>query len=247
MLNEQTLMKMQSMKLTGMTQTFTELMKSPKKSDLTHEEFVGILLDAELLARENRKLERLLVCAKLKQQACIEDIDYRQQRGLHKQIILELSNCNWIENHQNLLITGPTGVGKTYIACAMGTTACRKGYTVFYTRAPNLFTTMFASRGDGSYLKMLSKLAKFNLIIIDDIGLNPMNEIERKDLLEIVEERYLCSSTIIASQVPIKDWYQLIGDSTIADAICDRLLHNANKIELKGESMRKKTKKTEED
>lgn len=242
MLNEQTITKMQSMKLTGTAQAFRELMENPKRTELTHEEFVGLLLDAEMTARENRRLNRLLGNARLKQQAYIEDIDYRQPRGLHKQIIIELANCNWIENHQNVLISGPTGVGKTYIACAIGTAACRKGYTVLYIRAPNLFNMMFSSRSDGSYLKTLGKLAKFSLLIIDDIGLSPMNDTERKDLLEIVEERYLCSSTIISSQVPIKDWYQIIGDPTIADAICDRLLHNAYKIELKGESMRKKSK-----
>lgn len=242
MLNEQTIAKMQSMKLTGMAQAFRELMEKPKRTELTHEEFLGLLIDAEMTARENRRLNRLLGNARLKQQACIEDMDYKQPRGLHKQIIIELANCNWIENHQNVLISGPTGVGKTYIACAIGTAACRKGYTVFYTRAPNLFNMMFSARADGSYLKTLGKLAKFKLLIIDDIGLSPMNDTERKDLLEIVEERYLCSATIISSQVPIKDWYQIIGDPTIADAICDRLLHNAYKIELKGESMRKKTK-----
>lgn len=243
MLNEQTVTKMESMNLTGMAQAFKEFMEKPKCADLTHEEFIGLLLDAELTARENRRLHRLLGNARLKHQACIEDIDYRQSRGLHKQIILELSNCNWIENHQNVLICGPTGVGKTFLACAVGTAACRKGYTVFYTRAPKLFTMMFAARADGSYLKTLGKLAKFNLLIIDDLGLSPLNDTERKDLLEIVEERHMDSSTTIASQLPIKDWYQIIGDPTIADAICDRLLHNAYKIELKGESMRKSTKK----
>jgi len=240
MLNEQTVTKMQSMKLSGMAQVFKELMEKPKRTDLTHEEFIGLLLDAELTARENRKLQRLLVNARLKQQACLEDIDYSSHRGLHKQTVMELSDCKWIENHQNVLISGPTGVGKSYIACAIGNSACRKGFTVSYTRAPNLFTSMFQARADGSYLKVLGRQAKFNLLIIDDIGLSPLNDTERKDLLEIVEERHLDSATIVASQVPIKDWYQVIGDPTIADAICDRLMHNAYKIELKGESLRKK-------
>jgi DNA replication protein DnaC len=240
-LNEQTVTKMQGMKLSGMAQVFKELMEKPKRTDLTHEEFVGLLLDAELTARENRKLQRLLGNARLKQQACLEDVDYASHRGLHKQTVMELSDCRWIGSRQNVLISGPTGVGKTYIACALGNAACRSGYSVSYLRAPKLFTSMFQSRADGSYLKGIGKMAKFAVLIIDDIGLSPLNDIERKDLLEIVEERHQESSIVVASQVPIKDWYQLIGDPTIADAICDRLMHNAYKIELKGESLRKKT------
>ncbi len=243
MLNEQTVGKMERMKMFGMVQVFKELMDKPQHSDLTHEEFVGLLVDAELTSRENRRLQRLLGNARLKHQACMEDIDYRHPRGLHKQAVLELTNSKWIQNHQNVLISGSTGVGKTFIICAIGNAVCRAGYSVFYIRAPKLFTMMFTARADGSYLKALSKLAKFNLLVIDDMALSPMNEAERKDLLEVVEERHMTSSTIVASQVPIKDWYQIIGDPTIADAICDRLLHNAYKIELNGESMRRKTKK----
>jgi len=239
MLNEQTINKMQEMKLLGMAQFFKELMGKPEHSDLTHDEFVGLLIDAEATSRENRKMQRLLRDAKLKQQACIEDIDYKHPRGLRKQTLLELSTGQWLVNHQNVLISGPTGVGKTYIACAIGNSVCRAGYSVFYTRAPRLFNTLFQSRGDGSYLKYLSKLARFNLLIIDDLGLTPMNENERKDFMEIVEDRSLNTSLVVSSQVPVKDWYQTIGDPTIADAVCDRLLHNAYKIELKGESLRK--------
>jgi len=233
------MVKMQNLKLLGMAQLFKELAGKPEHSDLTHDEFVGLLVDAEATSRENRKMERLLREAKLKQQACLEDIDYRQPRGLHKQTLLELSTYQWLQNRQNVLISGPTGAGKTFIACAIGNCVCRAGYSVFYTRAPRLFNTLFQARADGSYLKYLSKLARFNLLIIDDLGLSPMNESERKDFLEIVEDRNLTASLIVSSQVPVKDWYQLIGDPTIADAICDRLLHNAYKIELKGESMRK--------
>jgi len=243
MLNEQTLTKMHEMKLSGMAEAFNDLMGKPGRTELTHDEFVGLLLDAELLARENRKLKRLLANARLKQQACMEDIDYVTHRGLHKQTAKELSDCRWIGSHQNVLITGPTGVGKTYIACALGNAACRAGYSVSYIRGPKLFTTMFQSRADGSYLRAIQKMSKVNLLIIDDIGLAPLNDMERKDLLEIVEERHLESSTVVASQVPIKDWYQLIGDPTVADATCDRLLHNAYRIEFKGncDSLRKKT------
>ena len=237
MLNEQTIAKMQEMKLLGMAQFFKELMGKPEHSDLT--EFVGLLIDAEATSRENRKMQRLLRDARLKQQACLEDVDYRHSRGLHKQTLLELSTGQWLVNHQNVLISGPTGVGKTYLACAIGNSVCRQGHSVFYTRAPRLFNTLFQTRADGSYLKYLAKLARFNLLIIDDLGLSPMNENERKDFLEIVEDRNLTTSLIISSQVPVKDWYQIIGDPTIADAVCDRLLHNAYKIELKGESLRK--------
>jgi DNA replication protein DnaC len=239
MLNEQTLNKMQEMKLLGMAQLFKEMMDKPQHVDITHDEFVGLLVDAEETSRANRRLAKLLKNARLKQSACVEDIDYKQARGLHKQTVLELVNCRWIINRQNLLITGPTGVGKSFLACAFGNAICRAGYSVMYTRAPRLFTGLFQTRGNGSYLKYLGKLSRVNLLIIDDLGLSPMNEQERKDFLEIVEDRNLTSSMIVSSQVPIKDWYQIIGDSTIADAICDRLLHNAYKIELKGESMRK--------
>jgi DNA replication protein DnaC len=241
MLNEQTIAKMQEMKLLGMAQLFKELMGKPEHADLSHDEFVGLLVDAETTSRQNKRLKRLLRNARLKQQSCLEDIDYQHARGLHKQTLLELASCAWIQNRQNVLISGPTGVGKTYIACAIGNAVCRAGYSMVYIRAPRLFTTLFQARADGSYLKYLGKLAKVNLLIIDDLGLSAMNESERKDLLEIVEDRNLTASLIISSQVPMKDWYQIIGDPTIADAICDRLLHRAYKIELKGESLRKTT------
>ena len=243
MLNEQTVAKMLEMRLSGMAEAFRDLMCKPGRTDLTHEECIGLLLDAELATRESRKLRRLLANARLKQQACLEDIDYASRRGLHKQTVKELSDCRWIGSHQNVLITGPTGVGKTYIACALGNAACRAGYSVTYLRAPKLFTMMYQSRADGSYLKIIHKLSKVDLLIVDDIGLASLNDAERKDLLEIVEERHMESSTVVASQVPIKDWYQLIGDPTIADATCDRLMHNAYKLEFKSDcdSLRKKT------
>jgi DNA replication protein DnaC len=240
MLNEQTIDKMQEMKLLGMAQAFKDLAGN-RHADVSNEEFVGLLIDAEATSRANRRLQRLLHTARLKQSACMEDIDYKHARGLHKQTVLELANCSWITNRRNVLISGPTGVGKTYIACALGNAVCRSGYSVLYTRAPRLFTSLFQARTDGSYLKLLSKLAKVNLLIIDDLGLSPMNEQERKDFLEIVEDRNLVSSLIVSSQVPVKDWYQIIGDPTIADAICDRLLNQVCKIELKGESLRKTT------
>ncbi|MFH1367855.1 MAG: IS21-like element helper ATPase IstB [Elusimicrobiota bacterium] len=246
MLNEQTVSKMEGMKLFGMSRTYKDMMGSSSKSgDLSHDEFLGLLIDSENTYREDMKLKRLLYNAKLKQNACLEDIDYRHQRSLHKKTILELSSCKWIENHQNVLISGPTGIGKSFIVCALGNCAARHGYSVLYTRAPRLYNSLYQARADGSYSKQLGKLSRFNVLIIDDIGLSPMTETERKDLLEIVEDRNLTSSTIIGSQIPIKDWYQIIGDPTIADAICDRLLHNAYRVELKGESMRKMLKQSD--
>jgi DNA replication protein DnaC len=243
MLNEQTLMKMEELRLFGMAQTFKELTTGTKENaDLSNTEFTGLLIDAEATCRENERLKRLLLYAKLKQQACVEDIDYRAARGLHKRDIMDLAACRWVQHKENILISGPTGIGKSYLVCALGNCACRQGYRVFYIRAPKLFTALFQTRADGSYLKYLSKLSRFDVLIIDDIGLSPMSEIERKDFLEIVEDRNLASSLIIVSQVPVKGWYQIIGDPTIADAICDRLLHNAHTITMKGDSMRKSSK-----
>jgi DNA replication protein DnaC len=242
MLNEPTVAKMEQLKLFGMAKSFRDLLGNKEHSSLTHPEFMGLLIDAETTYRENVKLKRLLVYAKLKQQACLENINYSATRGLHKRTIIELSQCGWAEHKQNILISGPTGIGKSYIACALGNGACRKGYSVFYIRAPKLFTLLFQARADGSYLKFLAKLSRFTVLIIDDMGLAPMSDPERKDFLEIVEDRNLTASIIVTSQLPIKDWYQIIGDPTIADAICDRLLHNAYKIEMDGDSLRKNAK-----
>ncbi len=241
MLNEQTIMKLQSMKLFGMSNAFRELIEKPKNADLSHAEFFGLIIDSEDTYRQNQRLERLLHNSKLKQpQACLEDLDYKTQRGLNKQMMAELSLGDWIKRHQAVLISGPTGVGKTDISNALGNSACRLGFTTYYFLASLLWNTLHQSRADGSYLKVLTKLSKYQVLLIDDLGLAPMTDNERKDFLEIVEERTLKSAMIIASQLPLKDWYQNIGDPTIADAICDRLFHNPYKIELKGESLRKK-------
>lgn len=223
-----------------MAKAFREIMTNTKGPDLSHAELIGLLVDSEKTCREDQRLQRLLSNAKLKQQACMEDIDYKSPRGLNKQMMLELSSGDWIKQHQNILISAATGVGKSFITCALGNCACRLGYNVYYIRAPKLWTSLYQARADGSYLKCLSKLAKFQVLAIDDLGLSPMAEHERKDFLEIVEENTFKSSMIITSQLPIKEWHQNIQDPTIADAICDRLLHNSYKIELKGESMRKK-------
>jgi DNA replication protein DnaC len=239
MLDEQTLIILNALKLFGMARGFTERLSNPQHAELSHAEFVGLLAQDEKTYRENQRLKRLLRNAKLRQQAAMEDLDYRHPRGLNRQVMLELATTQWVSNHRSVLLSGPTGVGKSYIACALGNLAARAGYTVLYLRAPRLFETLGQARGDGSHLKTLSKLAKVQLLIVDDLLLTPMSDLERKDLLEIVEDRYGSAATVITSQCPIKHWHQQIGDPTLADAICDRLLHHCYKIELKGESIRK--------
>jgi len=239
MLNEQTIATLNSLKLFGMARGFEERLNSPTHAELSHAEFIGLLAQDEKTYRDNRRLKRLLKKARLRQDACLEDIDYRHPRGLSKQVILELSSTRWLDAHRNVLITGPTGVGKSYLACALGNFAARAGYTVLYIRAPRLFESLQQSRGDGSHLKTLTRLAKVQLLIIDDFLLTQPTESERRDLLEIVEDRYQTGATTITSQCPIGDWHPNIGDPTLADAICDRLFHNAYKIELRGDSMRR--------
>jgi DNA replication protein DnaC len=168
----------------------------------------------------------------------MEDIDYGASRGLSQQVILELANPQWVAAHRNVLISGPTGIGKSFIACALGNTAARSGYTVLYMRAPRLFESLQQSRGDGSHLKALARLSRVQLLIIDDFLITPLSDWERRDLLEVIEDRYQAGATVITSQCPIGDWHPNIGDPTLADAICDRLLHNAYKVELRGDSMR---------
>lgn len=243
MLKEQTLNKLNEMGLHGMAKSFEEKSLRPDHQDISFEEFFGLVVDDEHIYRRNQKLARLLQLAKLKYpSACLEDIDYQAVRGILKSKVLSLQNNEWLENHQNILATGPTGVGKSWLACAFGQWACRNGYSTFYCRWPRLLGDILASRGEGNYLRHLQKLAKVKLLIIDDFGLNPLSDTERKDFLEIIEDRYATRSTIIASQLPVKEWHAYIGDPTIADAICDRLFHVSHKFEMKGGSMRKKQK-----
>jgi len=230
-----------------MARSLETRLADPQQAALSHDEFMGLLVQDEKLYRDNLRLRRLLKKAKLRQEAALEDIDYGVSRGLSQQVILELANPQWITAHRNVLVSGPTGVGKSFIACALGNAAARAGYTVLYMRAPRLFETLQQSRGDGSHLKALARLSRVQLLIIDDFLLTQLSDSERRDLLEVVEDRYQTGATIIASQCPVKDWHPNIGDPTLADAICDRLLHNAYKVEMRGDSMRTKRPGTKTD
>lgn len=201
------------------------------------------MIDHEYLYRKNNRLTRLLQGARLRiPQACFEEIDYGHHRGLVKSKVLELQSTDWIEASRNILITGQTGVGKSYLASALGQWACRQGYAVLYQRCPRLLGDLYASRVEGAYLKHLGKLARVKVLIVDDFGLHSMTDQKRKDFLKIIEDHYKISAMILTSQLPVKDWHEHIGDPTIADAIMDRLLHGATKIELSGESLRKEKK-----
>ena len=236
---EATVEKLILMKLHGMAEAIQEQMKNRAYTELSFEERLGMLVDREMDNRQDRKLRTLLAKARLRYSgASIEDINFRARRGISKDLILKLSQNGWIKDKRNIIITGSTGVGKTYFACALGNSACRAGISTYYVRLTRLFHELKISRADGSYGKLLQKLSRTNLLIVDDWGLSPLSDTERIDFLEIMEDRYNVRSTIISSQIPVDKWHDLIGEPTIADAICDRLIHNAHKIKLSGKSMR---------
>jgi DNA replication protein DnaC len=243
MLNHPTLDKLHELRFTGMARALTEQMALPDIEDLSFEERLGLLVDREATEREDRRLQNRLRQAKLKQNACIEDIDFKQPRGMDKSLLLDLAQCQWIKKHLNLLITGPTGVGKTWIACALAQKACREGFSALYLRLPRLLQELPIAKGDGTYTRLMTRLAKVDVLILDDWGLSKLIAEQRRDLLEILEDRHDTRSTIVTSQLPLDKWHHIIGDPTLADAILDRLVHNAYKINLKGESMRKRQSK----
>ena len=240
MLNEQTFEKLYALQLTGMAEALKDQMGRTDLDGLAFEERFGMLVDAQHLFRENKRMKRLLKNAKLKLAASMEDIDYRSPRGLDKSVMLSLANCDWVRTHRNVIVVGPTGSGKTYLSCALAHRACREGMTAFYLRTPKLYYTLAMARADGSYARVLAKLARTSVIVLDDLGLAALADGERQDLLEVIEDRHGSASTVITSQLPVEHWHEVIGDPTIADALLDRLVHNAHKINLKGESMRKR-------
>lgn len=240
MLNEPTNEKLYELRLSAMANAWTAQQKDPGMSQLSFDERFALLVDAEHRARDNRRLTRLLKDAELRiASACVEDVETSPARGLDKALVRQLGGCSWISEHNNVLITGPTGVGKSYLASALGQAACRKGLRVLYRRVPRLLEQLALARADGSYARLLGKLAKADLLVLDDLGLGSPKESERHDLLEVMEDRYGKLSTVITSQLPIVKWHEWIGDPTLADAILDRLVHNAYKLDLRGNSRRK--------
>ena len=240
MLTNQTLQTLRSLKLTGMAEGLEQQLTQPSThAELSFEERLSLLVDRETTFRHNNKIERLLKAAKLKLQVYPEDIDYRHPRGLVKSQMADLLSCQWIHQHHNVLITGPTGCGKTYLGCVLATQACRQGLSVRYYRTSRLLEALSIAHGDGRYAKLVQQLSKIDVLVLDDWGLEKMTQSQRNDLLEIMEDRHGLRSTLVTSQLPITQWYKSIGDATLADAILDRLVHNSHKLKLKGESMRK--------
>lgn len=239
MLNEQTMEKMRAMKLTAMTVALERQGCTSDFAEMSFEDRLGLLIDEEYESRENRKLARRLRAAKLRYpQAALEDIDFASRRGLDRRVVMSLANGQWIRKHQNLLLTGPTGTGKTYLACAFVQRACRSGFQASYVRASRLLQQLAVARGDGSYGRLLIRLAKLDLLAVDDWLLTPLADNERQDLLEVLEDRSERGSTLIATQLPVASWHEAIGEASMGDAICDRLIHGAHKIAIKGPSMR---------
>ena len=240
---QHTLEQLHSLRLTGMAEALSQQQMQPQMQQLSFEERLTLLVNHEQVYRDNRRQTRLLKAAKLRVSACVEEIDYQHPRGIDRAYLSSLTHCHWIERKQSLCITGPTGCGKTWLACAFGNQACRQGRSVRYLRLPRLFEQLRIAHGDGSYTRLMNQLAKTDLLILDDWGIQKLTTPQRNDLMEVIEDRNGLLSTLVASQLPVEKWHDFIGEATLADAILDRLLHNAHRLPLTGESMQKKQQK----
>lgn len=243
MMHHPTLDKLQQLKLTGMLRALQEQEGIPDIRTMPFEERLGLMVDREMTERDNRRMQTRLRMAKLKQNSALEDIDFKTARGLDRSLIMKLAGCEWVAEHLNVLITGATGLGKTFLACALAHKACREGYSSHYVRLTRLFQDLDIGRADGRYAKMMRQFAKADVMIMDEWGLAVLTDQHRRDLLEILDDRYNMRATIITSQLPIAHWHEAVGDPTLADAILDRVVHNAYKINLSGKTMRKEIEK----
>lgn len=240
MLTEPTIDKLRNMRLGTMAEAWMKQREDPKIHELDFDSRFGFLVDAEHLARDSKRIGRALRAAKLRiGNACIEDIDFAPKRELDRALIRQLGTCAWIASHANVIITGATGTGKSYVACALGQQACRSGFRVAYRRMPRLIEELALAHADGTYTRLLGRLAKVDVLVLDDWGLAPLRDQERRDMLEIVEDRHGARATIITSQLPVENWHDYVGDPTIADALLDRVVHTAHRIKLKGPTRRK--------
>lgn len=242
MLTHPTLDLLRELGLHGIAKGFQALEQSPDAAALGHAEWLGLLLEHEATLRRQKRFEARVKAARLRHDASVEDVDYRAARGLDRALFLKLAGCDFIRERRNLLIVGPCGIGKSWLACALAHKACRENFSVIYHRMPRLLSALALARGDGRYAKLLRSLSRVDLLVLDDWGPEPLNADQRRDLLEIVEDRYDARSIVITSQVPVESWYEIVGNPTIADAILDRIVHNAYRIDLKGDSLRKNRK-----
>jgi DNA replication protein DnaC len=238
MLSNQTIRTLRDLKLYGMADALEQQLTNPDTYDLEFEERLGLLVDCELAARDTRRLQRLLTAARLRQDACVEDINYRHKRGLDKRQMQQLARCDWIRAANNLLVTGATGTGKTWLTCAISNAACRQGLSVLYVRCGRLLEELRIAHATGGFARRLGQLARVDLLVLDDWGLQKLASSERNDLLEVLEDRSGKRSTAVTSQVPVESWHEVVGSPTLADAILDRLLSNAHRLKLTGETLR---------